>query len=105
MLCQACPGCLKGGLITMTKAELLKLLAPFPDDARIVVQGKDSCGNVAEADLVIGCSTVPLDKVDSFSGDRRLKNGGEPAIWIGWSKEYAAEYTLMFLNNPDDENL
>jgi hypothetical protein len=76
----------------MTKAELLKLLEPFPDDALIVVHSflGDKCD---ECDTIHEANTVNVVKLpgDESSPGYRLGTSGTETIKAVYLQSYASE--------------
>jgi len=87
----------------MKVKQLQALLANEDPDAEVVIAGFEThtSPDVAEADLIIRCKTVPSPE-DSMMGNRKLQEDGASSVWIGWSKDYRTEYFLGDIKGEND---
>ncbi|MBA0211890.1 hypothetical protein [Pectobacterium brasiliense] len=86
----------------MKVRELQALLAKYDPDTTVLIAGFETTASlyVAEADLVIPCSSVSKSEC-AMSGNRNISVEGEPSIWIGWNNDYRTEIFLDAVVNPE----
>lgn len=80
----------------MKVKDLQALLSVCDPEATVVVDGYESVHSpeLAEVDLVSLCkSDEKLE--DPVTGNRMLSDSGIPSVWIGWSKDYRTEESLL----------
>ena len=80
----------------MKVKDLQTLLSVCDPEATVVVDGYESVlgPELAEVDLVSICRSVEKLE-DPVTGNRMLSDSGISSVWIGWSKDYRTEESLL----------
>lgn len=80
----------------MKVKELLVLLSSCDPEAIVVVDGYEAVQGpeLAEVDLVSLCKSVET-REEAMTGNREMSDDGIPSVWIGWSKDYRTDESLL----------